>query len=351
MEATTTERYASGGPARDLYAQNLALAFEATVERIPDDPAIRQGEGDDEVVITWRELRDKVGRIAGGLAALGVGKGDTVAIMLNNRLEFIPIDMAAVSLGAVPFSIYQTSSPEQIQYVVSDAQAKVAIIESAFLEVFNKARAELPAVETLVVIDGEGGDHTLESLEALDPDYDTSESIAAVEPDDLLTLIYTSGTTGPPKGVQLTHRNLMMLTGGVEDIVDFPDRGAKVISWLPAAHIAERGANYYLPVIRGCTVYVCPNPREIIAFLPKVRPTWFFAVPRIWEKLKAGLEASLAHLPGEQGEQARQALDAALKKVRLEQAGEDVPRSSLPRSRRRTSRCSRSCGRSSGSTR
>ncbi|MDX6582161.1 MAG: long-chain acyl-CoA synthetase [Solirubrobacterales bacterium] len=325
MEATTTERYASGGPGRELYAQNLALAFQATVDRLGDDPAIRAGEGDDEVVISWSELRDQVGRIAGGLASLGVGKGDTVAIMLNNRAEFIPIDMAAVSLGAVPFSIYQTSSPEQIQYVVSDAGAKVAIVESAFLDVFNKAREELPEIETLVVIDGEGGDHTLAELEAIDPDFDPAESVAAVGPDDLLTLIYTSGTTGPPKGVQLTHRNLMMLTAGVEDIVDFPDRGAKVISWLPAAHIAERGANYYLPVIRGCTVYICPNPREIVAFLPQVRPTWFFAVPRIWEKLKAAMEATLAKLPGEEGEQARAAVEAGLKKVRLEQAGEEVP--------------------------
>ena len=190
---------------------------------------------------------------------------------------------------------------------------------------FEKARANLPQIETLIVVDGEGGDHTLAELEAIDPDFDTSESVAAVEPDDLLTLIYTSGTTGPPKGVQLTHRNLMTLTAAVEDIVDFPDRGAKVISWLPAAHIAERGAHYYLPVIRGCTVTICPNPRDIVAFLPKVRPTWFFAVPRIWEKLKAGLEANLANLPGEQGEPARAALDAALEKLRLEQAGEEVP--------------------------
>ena len=95
-----------------------------TVERLGDDPAIALGRATSEVVITWNELRDRVGRIAGGLAKLGVGKGDTVAIMLNNRPEFIPCDLAAVSLGAVPFSIYQTSSPEQIQYVVSDAGAQ-----------------------------------------------------------------------------------------------------------------------------------------------------------------------------------------------------------------------------------
>ncbi len=125
--------------------------------------------------------------------------------------------------------------------------------------------------------------------------------------------------------MQLSHRNLMSLTAGVEDILDLPDRGAKVISWLPAAHIAERGAHYYLPVVRGCSVTICPDPRKIVEFLPRVNPTWFFAVPRIWEKLKAGLEAKLAAVPGEAGEQARQGLEAALQKVRLEQAGEDVP--------------------------
>jgi len=324
MEVTTAERYASGGEAKDLYAQNLALAFEQTVERLGDDVAIIAGD-EGEQTTSWNELRERVARIAGGLASLGVGKGDTVALMLNNRPEFIAADMAAVSLGAVPFSIYQTSSAEQIQYVVSDAGAKVAIVEAIFLELFAKAREDLPQIETLITLGGGGGDHTLDELERIDPDFDVSATVAEVGPDDLLTLIYTSGTTGPPKGVQLTHRNLMTLTAGVEGMIDFPDRGAKVISWLPAAHIAERGAHYYLPVVRGCSVTICPDPRRIIEWLPKVRPTWFFAVPRIWEKLKAGLEANLAKLPEEQRGPAQQGLEAALQKVRLQQAGEPVP--------------------------
>ncbi len=325
MEATVAERHASGGPGRGLYAQNLALAFEATVERLADDPAIVSDDGDERRTVTWAEYGARVRRIAGGLAKLGVGRGDTVALMMNNRPEFFAIDMGAVSLGAVPFSIYQTSSPEQIQYVCSDAGAKVAVVERAFLDVFNQARENLPAIETLIVVDGEGGDHTLDELEQLDPEFDVGASVAAVEPDDLLTLIYTSGTTGPPKGVQLSHRNLMCLVASVNGIVEFPDRGGKVISWLPSAHIADRGANYYLPVILGATIYVLSDPRQMIDFLPKVRPTFFFAVPRIWEKLKAGLEAKMAAIPGEEGEQARQGLEAALQKVRLEQAGEPVP--------------------------
>jgi long-chain acyl-CoA synthetase len=325
MEVTTAERYASGGPGKGLFAPNLALAFKATAERLGDDPAIIWYEGDDERSASWSEVAERVRRIAGGFASLGLGKGDTVAMMLNNRPEFIPLDLAAVALGGVPFSIYQTSSPEQIEYVVSDASAKIAIVEKAFLEVFSAARAELPSIERLIVVDGEGGDHTLAELEEMDPDFDLDSRLGDVDPDDLLTLIYTSGTTGPPKGVQLSHRNLMGLVGGVDGMIKMPERGGKVISWLPTAHIADRGANYYLPIMLGASVTVCSDPRTIIDFLPKVQPSFFFAVPRIWEKLKAGLEAKLAAIPGEEGEKARQGLEAALQKVRLEQAGEHVP--------------------------
>jgi long-chain acyl-CoA synthetase len=321
MEISSAERYATGGPAAELQARSLYEAFAATVERLGDDVALRSGER----TLSWSELAAQVARIAGGLASLGVGKGDTVALMLANRPEFVACDLAAVALGAVPFSIYQTSPPEQIAYVVGDAGARAAIVEAAFLDVFEQAREELPEVEHLIVVDGEGGTASLAGLEAAEPDFDADAAATEVGPDDLLTLIYTSGTTGPPKGVQLTHRNLLTLVASMEDMVDFPERGGRVISWLPAAHIAERGASYYLPVVRGLEIAICPDPRQIVQFLPQVRPTWFFAVPRVWEKLKAGLEAMLAGLPDEQREPAERGLEAALEKVRLEQRGEPVP--------------------------
>jgi long-subunit acyl-CoA synthetase (AMP-forming) len=321
MEVSSAERYVTGGPAAELQFGSLYEAFAATVARQGGDVALRSGEE----MVTWSELAAQVGRIASGLAALGVGRGDTVALMLANRPEFVACDLAAVALGAVPFSIYETSSPEQIAYVVGDAGARVAIVESAYLDPFERAREELPGVEHLVALDGEGGTETLTSLERLGPDFDVEASAAAVGPDDLLTLIYTSGTTGPPKGVQLTHRNLLTLVSSMDGMVPFPERGGRVISWLPAAHIAERGANYYLPVVKGLEIAICSDPREIVQFLPQVRPTWFFAVPRVWEKLKAGLEAMLAGLPVEQREPVEQGLAAALEKVRLEQRSEAVP--------------------------
>jgi long-chain acyl-CoA synthetase len=317
-----SRRESSGGPLEPPAHDNLYRAFEATVATLGDAAALRWDDGQ---AISWNELRDRSTRIAGGLATLGVRKGDAVAIMLSNGPDFIPVDLGAVALGAVPFSIYQTSSPEQIAHVVRDSGARIAIVETDYLERFEAARAELPDVDQVVAVGGAGGDLTLTELEALDPDFDVEPTVAAVDLDDLLTLIYTSGTTGPPKGVQLTHRNVLALVASIEGIVPLPEAGeARVISWLPAAHIAERGAHYYVPVVSGIEVTICPDPRRIVEYLPKVRPTWFFAVPRIWEKLKAGLEAMVAGLPDEQREPAQRGLDAALAKVRAEQAGEPV---------------------------
>ncbi|MEO7196903.1 MAG: AMP-dependent synthetase/ligase [Solirubrobacterales bacterium] len=319
MEATTAERSASGGPGGEPEAGNLAMAFQASAERLGDATALRQGER----TVSWNELRAEARAVAGGLAKLGVGKGDTVVFMLNNRIEFYPCDLGVSTLGGVPFSIYQTASPEQIAYVCGDAAVRVAIVEKAFLEVFEKA--DHPGLEHLIVMDGDGGTSSYEDLLAGDPDFDDAAAAELVDLDDTLTLIYTSGTTGPPKGVELTHRNLLSLVSSINHLIEFPETGAKVISWLPAAHIAERGAHYYLPMTKGVEVAICPDPRQIIDFLPSVRPTWFFAVPRVWEKLKAGLETMVGNLPDEQRIPAEKGIEAAIEKVRCEQRGADVP--------------------------
>src|SRR5687768_15670588 len=299
----------------------IAEAFRSTASRHPDRVAVRTK--DDEVSLTWSELRDRVDALARGLHELGVRRGDTVALMLANRPEFHVADLAVMTLGATPFSIYATSSPEQIAYVVGDAKAKVAIVEEAFLGQFQAARSELPELETVIVLEGASdGVLAWADVEATESDLDVEAAWRAVEPEDLITLIYTSGTTGPPKGVQLVHRNLMAATKGVEQLIRFPD-GSKVISWLPSAHIAERMAHHYLPIVYAMTITTCPNPREVVGYLPAVKPSWFFAVPRIWEKLKAGMEGFLGS--GEGGEQKTAMLEAAMRKVKLEQAGEPVP--------------------------
>jgi long-chain acyl-CoA synthetase len=318
MEETTQPRGAVG-------AATIAEAFRITAADRADDVAFRT-KGD-EVAWTWGELRERVDALAAGLAGLGLKRGDTVALLLGNRPEFHLCDLAVVTAGGTPFSIYMQYGPQQIRYVVTDAGARMIITEQQFLGNVLEARKELGDLEHVIVIDGEAPEGVLtldEVVAAPDPGFDVDASVAQIGPQDVLTIIYTSGTTGPPKGVQLSHRNLLTAVAGVEELIDLPS-DARVISWLPSAHVAERNAHHYIPIVYGLQVTCCDNPREILGYLPEVRPSWFFAVPRIWEKLKAGLEAMVAGQPAEQRDRTQAAVRDATEKVRREQRGEAVP--------------------------
>jgi len=322
METAISKVAARTRPAQE--AATLAQAFRITAAERADEVAIRTKE--DAFAITWGELRERVDALAGGLARLGVKRGDTVALMLSNRPEFHLCDLAVMMLGATPFSIYNTYTAEQIAYLVSDADAKVLICEQQFIQPVSEARKSLPDLDYLIVVDGEPrlGTLGLADVEGTNPSFDVEDAVAQIQSDDVLTLIYTSGTTGPPKGVQLIHRNLMATVAGLDTLIEFPWDG-RVISWLPNAHVAERNAHHYLPIVFGLQITCCDDPRQVLSYLPEVRPSWFFAVPRIWEKLKAGLETMIAGQPEEQRQAMQAAIDAGVQKVRLEQRGEPVP--------------------------
>lgn len=306
-----------------IEAPTFAQGFREAVSRSPDVIAVRTGDG--KLQLTYHELAARVDALAGGLRALGLGRGDTIALMLSNRPEFHVADLAAVTLGAVPVSIYQTLAPEQIRHVVEDAGAHIAIVEKAYLEPFLIARQQLSKLDHVIVIDdASAGDHHLSDIERLDPGFDGAKAAHTVEPHDLLTLIYTSGTTGPSKGVQISHANSAALIRAFNQILSLRANG-RVVSWLPTAHIAERNMNYYLPILTCSTIFCCADPRQIGQVLPEVRPDFFFAVPRIWQKIKAGLEAKISALPETERERAAAALEAGLAKVAYEQAGKSIP--------------------------
>jgi long-chain acyl-CoA synthetase len=251
----------------------VCAAFQATAAAHPDAVALRTKGG--AIEITWREYAERVRQIAGGLHRLGLRRGDTMALMLTNRPEFHLLDAAAMHLGAVPFSIYNTSSPEQAEFLLRDSGAKIGVVEPSFRDRMS--------TEYVIEVD------LLDELEG-DPGFDFDAAWQAVEPEDVLTLIYTSGTTGDPKGVQLTHRNMTFTMDAYDQVLHFP-RGGRVVSYLPMAHIAERNCSHYFPMAFGFTVTCCPNAREVVSYFPEVRPSWFFAVPRIFEKLKAAIES------------------------------------------------------------
>lgn len=276
-----------------LQAATLCEAFQITSAARADQVAVRTVDGG--VSLTFGALSERVRRLTAGLAALGVRRGDTVAIMLTNRPEFHIVDLAAMHLGAVPFSIYNTSAPSQIEYLFSDAANKIVITESAFVDRLVAVRDGGIPLDMIVVVDGApAGMLSLEDVEAAgDPDFDFEATWSAVGPDDLLTLIYTSGTTGPPKGVELTHHNLICAIRALQEAMPTAP-GGRFVSFLPSAHIGDRwGAHYCALMTWGFTVTTCPVGGEVLDVVAQVRPTVFHPVPRIWEKAKAKLEAQL----------------------------------------------------------
>ena len=295
-------------------ARTFCEAFQATVALGPDDVALRTADGSAE--LTFGQYLERVRQIAAGLAALGIGRGDTVALMMTNRIEFYPCDTAAVHVGATPFSIYNTSSPEQIAYLFSNAENRVVICDGAFVERLHAARVINDVDLQIVSVDGPvDGAMSLEQLIAGgDRAFDFDAAWRAVEPDDVLTLIYTSGTTGPPKGVMLTHANMLAECRAVAQVLPIR-RGARITSYLPSAHAADRWSSHYNQLAYGIQVVPVPDARQIAAVLPSVRPTIWGGVPRIFEKLVAALQAKLPVDPS-------QLDDATRAKVR-EQIGLD----------------------------
>jgi long-subunit acyl-CoA synthetase (AMP-forming) len=309
MEPIETAEAEAGTRPKALSAATMCEAFQVTAAELADNPALRLKDSDYEA--SFAEFAEAVRRRAAGFAALGVGRGDTVGFMLTNRPAFFLTDCAAMHLGATCFSVYNTSSPEQIEYVVADAANRVLVTEQAFLDAVLETRERVEGLEHIVVIDGEAPEGTisLEELEAMgDPDFDFEAAWRAVEPDDVLCLIYTSGTTGPPKGVQLTHHN-MMSQWRICDEVQAPTPAGRLISFLPSAHIADRWASGYAQMVYGTCVYCCPDVRQMVAYSIEVKPTLWGGVPRIWEKLKAALEVGMA---AEQDAEKRKATDWAL---------------------------------------
>jgi long-chain acyl-CoA synthetase len=308
---------------RSLQARSMCEAFQLTSAARPDTAALRTiGDG---VSISFGEYSDRVRRLAGSFHALGVRRGDTVGFMLTNRPEFHLLDTAVMHLGGTPFSIYNTSSPEQIAYLLGDAGNRVMVVEAAFLDRALEAIAAADSIEHLIVLDGESPNAiSLSALEALipDPDFDFEASWRAVLPEDVLTLIYTSGTTGPPKGVQITHANELAQCRGLYEATGWAP-GGSMVSFLPSAHIADRGVLHYGQMIWGFTLTDCPDAAQVFAHVADARPTRFGSVPRMWEKLMAALQAGFAAEPDEAKRHAiEQALELGLARVRAEQRGE-----------------------------
>ena len=302
---------------KDLGVSSLCEAFQRSAAIDPDGVALRTPGG--AVEITWRDYAERVRRLAAGLAALGVRRGHTVALMMTNRPEFNVCDTAAMHLGATPFSVYNTLAAEQIAHLFTNAENRVVICEAP-----NACRVAAAGgkVEHVVCLDGQpAGTLTLEDVESRgEAGFDFEAAWRAVGPDDVLTLIYTSGTTGPPKGVEITHANMLAQIAGTSAVLPVASTD-RIASYLPSAHVADRWSSHYQQMVFGLQITCVDDIRAIAPALADMRPTLWGGVPRVWEKLKAALEARIDTEADEQRRVAlRWAVDTGIRKVRAEQA-------------------------------
>ena len=234
--------------------RTIVSMFLDTVAAVPDQVALRWKVGEGWGELTWREYAEQAARVAGALLATGIDEGDRVVLMLRNRPEFHVADVGVLLAGATPISIYNSSSAEQVAYLAGHAKARIAIVEDAFLDVVEEASAAVPSLERIIVV-GDGGSWA--ELVGSEP-VDLEAAAAASHPEGLATVIYTSGTTGPPKGVQITHRNVVWTVESYREVAG-DVRGLRGVSYLPMAHIAERMTSHYLAIACGFQVTTCPD--------------------------------------------------------------------------------------------
>jgi long-subunit acyl-CoA synthetase (AMP-forming) len=287
---------------RAVGSRTLCDLFDHTAAEAGDTPAFSNEAGDSWQTLTWAQAHRQVRELAAGFAALGLAPGERVALMMPNRTEHVLADLAAVHAGGLGVTIYATLAPEQIAFVAGDCDARIAVLDGAGeLARWQPVLAQLPGLKTIIVRDAAAcpaGEPylTWDAFAALgkeryaaDPEV-VSARVAAISVDDPLALLYTSGTTGNPKGVLLTHHNVGYELACAQGMGLIPDR-ARWVSYLPLAHIAERMFSIYLPIHTGTHVHFCPDTTQLVRVVGKVRPNGFFGVPRVWEKIRAGIES------------------------------------------------------------
>lgn len=323
---------------REVAGITVCHVFERNVTQWGDKPALSWKENGTWQHLTWREYRERVAEVTMGLRRAGVGKGDFVAIMAKNRPEHLIADMAALHARAIPVSFYNTFAPEQIRYIAAHCGAKVAILEDPeFLQRWEKVRPELPDLQGVYLIEGadEAGDSGWVSswadLASEGADELSSNRAAFEEgwrdlsPDEPATIIYTSGTTGDPKGVITTHLNAVWTAASMNRLLEYDPQG-KYVSYLPLAHSAERMATMYVGLYVGSWVHFCAEVMDVFTLMPEVKPRSFVGVPRVWEKLQAGVMAKLQAEPNERKRNiALKAIDTARRATHLELEGKPVP--------------------------
>jgi len=293
----------------------------------------RLGPGGQLRTLTWRQFRETTRKVAAGLIAHGVSAGDRVAVMASNRIEHIIADAAALHAGGIPVPIYLTAAPEQIAAIAVQCTPTVLVAETADqLTRWEPALARVDRLKLIVGLDAseEAGSQSWQTLVDAGANYlrerphQCESRWRAVSPDDAATVVFTSGTTGAPKGVVLTHRNVVYEATALLAANNLTDAGTSV-SYQPFAHIAERMLSMYLPYVAGGQVRLLADASELAETLRELRPTRFFGVPRIWEKIQTLVSAGHGAADEFNTAEVQAALDTGRRYVTSRQSGSVTP--------------------------
>ncbi len=247
---------------------------------------IQSGLGGTWTPVTAEEFQNQVHSVARGLIASGIEAGDTIAIMSRTRYEWTLLDFACWAVGAVPVPIYETSSAAQVEWIASDSNAKLVIVENAgHASVVAEARKNLPLIQDVLAIEDDAITTLIKRGESVDL-AEVEKRSAAVDSDDVATIIYTSGTTGRPKGAELTHWNFVYLTrnGVLSDLKAVIAPGKRTLLFMPLAHVFARFISV-VSVTGGSVLGHSPDTKNLIGDLATFKPTFLLAVPRVFEKV------------------------------------------------------------------
>lgn len=302
---------------------NVMAAVLHWAEATPEAPCLRFHRDGDWRTMTWSRFGDRVRRIAGGLAALGVRPGDRVGLVSGNRPEWALADLGALAAGAVVVPVYSTLPPKDTAFPLEHAGCRVVFAEDGG-QVEKLRRAGVDGLEHLVVLDGDGdgGTRPLSDLESAAP----ATRVPATGRGDLLTVLYTSGTTGEPKGVRLTHDNVLsVLELALEMFEAELPRVRRNLSFLPLAHALERIGGHFLPLTLGRAIVYARSLDTVADDLRIARPHVVMAVPRVYEKIHGRIMARVAEAPPLRRALFDWCLAAGLRASRLEEAGRPLP--------------------------